>query len=152
MPETSKTYPNAGPVRLQRSRAKGSRLVSPNGLPVVCVTRPGVFGNPFGRDVDGGRSGSIAVEMFHAWLTWEPESFRGCTMPYEPTITDWVRFCEERCCTLLYEPTDERRQMILARLHELRWKNLACWCGLDKPCHADVLLELANKPEVSNAG
>ena len=23
-------------------------------------------------------------------------------------------------------------------------KNLACWCALDKPCHADVLLELAN--------
>lgn len=27
---------------------------------------------------------------------------------------------------------------------ELRGKNLACWCPLDKPCHADVLLELAN--------
>lgn len=23
-------------------------------------------------------------------------------------------------------------------------KNLACWCALDQPCHADVLLELAN--------
>lgn len=29
-------------------------------------------------------------------------------------------------------------------VHELRGKNLACWCPLDKPCHADVLLELAN--------
>ena len=28
--------------------------------------------------------------------------------------------------------------------HELRSKNLACWCPLDQPCHADVLLELAN--------
>jgi hypothetical protein len=27
---------------------------------------------------------------------------------------------------------------------ELRGKNLACWCRLDQPCHADVLLELAN--------
>ena len=27
---------------------------------------------------------------------------------------------------------------------ELRGKNLACWCKLDAPCHADVLLELAN--------
>jgi hypothetical protein len=26
---------------------------------------------------------------------------------------------------------------------ELKGKNLACWCPLDKPCHADVLLELA---------
>ncbi len=26
----------------------------------------------------------------------------------------------------------------------LRGKNLACWCRLDQPCHADVLLEIAN--------
>lgn len=26
----------------------------------------------------------------------------------------------------------------------LRGKNLACWCPLDQPCHADVLLEIAN--------
>lgn len=30
-------------------------------------------------------------------------------------------------------------------LRELRGKNLACWCPLDQPCHADVLLELANR-------
>jgi Domain of unknown function (DUF4326) len=27
---------------------------------------------------------------------------------------------------------------------QLRGKNLACWCPLDQPCHADVLLEIAN--------
>ncbi len=27
---------------------------------------------------------------------------------------------------------------------ELRGKDLACWCALDQPCHADVLLEEAN--------
>ncbi len=26
----------------------------------------------------------------------------------------------------------------------LHGKNLACWCPLDQPCHADVLLEIAN--------
>ena len=31
----------------------------------------------------------------------------------------------------------------------LRGKNLACWCPLDQPCHADVLLELANRPEAA---
>jgi len=30
---------------------------------------------------------------------------------------------------------------------ELGGKNLACWCPLDQPCHADVLLELANKED-----
>ena len=27
---------------------------------------------------------------------------------------------------------------------ELRGKDLVCWCPLDEPCHADVLLEWAN--------
>ena len=29
-------------------------------------------------------------------------------------------------------------------IKELRGKDLACWCSLDEPCHADVLLEIAN--------
>lgn len=29
-------------------------------------------------------------------------------------------------------------------LEELRGKNLACWCPLDQPCHADALLYWAN--------
>lgn len=35
---------------------------------------------------------------------------------------------------------------------ELGGHDLACWCRLDEPCHADVLLEIANSPmeEVSN--
>ena len=27
---------------------------------------------------------------------------------------------------------------------ELRGKNLVCWCPLNRPCHADILLKLAN--------
>ena len=27
---------------------------------------------------------------------------------------------------------------------DLAGKDLACWCPLDQPCHADVLLEVAN--------
>ena len=29
---------------------------------------------------------------------------------------------------------------------ELRGRDLACWCSLDVPCHADVLVEVANQP------
>ena len=29
-------------------------------------------------------------------------------------------------------------------VRELRGKDLACWCPLDQPCHADVLMEIAN--------
>lgn len=41
---------------------------------------------------------------------------------------------------------DQRVDAILAResLHLLAGRDLACWCPLDQPCHADVLLELAN--------
>ena len=28
---------------------------------------------------------------------------------------------------------------------ELRGRDLACYCPLDEPCHADVLLEVANE-------
>lgn len=28
---------------------------------------------------------------------------------------------------------------------QLRGKDLACWCPLDQPCHADALLEAANR-------
>jgi len=46
------------------------------------------------------------------------------------------------------------REYVLSRLRNgtgyplraLRGKSLACWCPLDKPCHADVLLDLANDP------
>ena len=35
--------------------------------------------------------------------------------------------------------------LVSAAKTELRGKNLACWCRPGEPCHADVLLELANK-------
>lgn len=30
-------------------------------------------------------------------------------------------------------------------LSELKGKDLMCWCSLSQKCHADILLELANK-------
>ena len=38
------------PVRLQLSRKKGARLVSPNGLPIKIVSRPSKFSNPYRLD------------------------------------------------------------------------------------------------------
>lgn len=43
----------------------------------------------------------------------------------------------------LLAPENERR---LARFRrELAGRDLACWCPLDQPCHADVLLDLVNR-------
>ena len=36
------------------------------------------------------------------------------------------------------------REVVVASLPELRGRDLACWCPLVEPCHADVLLEIAN--------
>lgn len=38
--------------------------------------------------------------------------------------------------------TEERS--VRENIEALRGKNLACWCKPGEPCHADVLLELAN--------
>lgn len=35
-------------------------------------------------------------------------------------------------------PTDEEIQK------ELKGKNLSCWCKVGEPCHADILLKIAN--------
>lgn len=37
------------------------------------------------------------------------------------------------------------KALMASLLRDIRGKNLACWCKLDKPCHADVLLDLANR-------
>lgn len=43
-----------------------------------------------------------------------------------------------------YEAWLNTRKDLLAALPELKGKNLACWCS-PFPCHADVLIRLANK-------
>lgn len=40
-----------------------------------------------------------------------------------------------------------RPDLIKAAKTELRGKDLACWCKPGEPCHADVLLVIANEEE-----
>lgn len=42
------------------------------------------------------------------------------------------------------------RAALAPTLDKLRGKNLACFCPLDQPCHADILLQLANLAEGSS--
>jgi hypothetical protein len=39
-----------------------------------------------------------------------------------------------------------RPDLVAAARAELRGRTLACWCRPSDPCHADVLLEMANAP------
>lgn len=110
-----------GPKRIQRSRAKGSRI--PAGA--VSVTRPGRWGNPFeiGRTtpanwpVHGGvyvRDQAHAVELFRDLLAVSPAHVA------------------------------EASEVLAGR-------DLACWCPLPAEgepdiCHAAVWLEAVNPP------
>jgi len=114
--------------RIQLSRAKGWRM--PDNT--VKVSRPGKFGNPF-KGEDGASTGAreTLVLAFREWLT---------------VPTHWTTQGEASpsgCLHWLYVPLSDRNK-VLESLAELRGKNLACWCPLSQPCHADVLLELAN--------
>lgn len=105
-------------VRVQLSRAKGWRMPANT----VKVDRSTRWGNPFvvGETypcVEGDLGGPRCGEYRISCAGDAVEAFRG-----------WV--CDE------LEP--------LGDLAELRGKNLACWCKPGAPCHADVLLELAN--------
>jgi Domain of unknown function (DUF4326) len=47
--------------------------------------------------------------------------------------------------SMLLDPNRTEDYPTIAQVQsELRGRDLACWCPLDQPCHADVLLELAN--------
>ncbi len=35
-------------------------------------------------------------------------------------------------------------KLILSEIHTLRGRDLCCWCKPGTPCHADVLMEIAN--------
>lgn len=40
------------------------------------------------------------------------------------------------------ETQEAYRDMVIKDGHELKGKNLACWCPIGAPCHADILLKL----------
>ena len=46
---------------------------------------------------------------------------------------------------ILYKEGIIKGFRIIEVKQELKGKNLSCWCSLDKPCHADILLKIANE-------
>jgi hypothetical protein len=88
----------------------------------VKVDRTGWFGNPYLVDEHGTRA--EVVEMFRAVVVGEREPDRVFTVRRRETIRGALRW-------------------------RLKGQNLACWCPLDEPCHADVLLKLAADAEAA---
>jgi hypothetical protein len=112
------------PVRLRLSRRKGFDLKAhsqaTNGLACVSVARPGPWGNPFVVGRHGSRD--------------------ECVYFYKALLAGLMRVNRDpdiKTLKVVREHVDRHG-------HELRGHNLACWCALDAPCHADVLLEIVN--------
>lgn len=113
------------PVRIQRNRQ--SKQVSPNGLPIIYVGRPWKWGNPFRVTGKKGR-----------WFVIGDDGFSLVTFNEKNEAID---FCVENYKEyILHE-----HNLGIVNVIDLKGKNLSCWCPMDCKCHADVLLELANK-------
>jgi hypothetical protein len=119
------------PVRVQLSRRKGWRMPENT----VKVSRPGRFGNPF--PVKKATSTTMGVTS-DVWIvgTWE-----GPALWIKPSEAEAIKVAVEAYRVWINHPAQATLRAE-AQL-ELRGKNLACWCK-EGPCHADVLLELAN--------
>jgi hypothetical protein len=55
-----------------------------------------------------------------------------------------VEYSREQAITLYSAYLKKQIDSGALDINELHGKSLACWCRLDGPCHADVLLERAN--------
>lgn len=121
------------PVRVQLRRSKGFRLQEvsfrTNGLPAVKVDRGNIFGNPFSVEMLG-RKG--AVDVFRRLIAGQMKDDEISNLSRSGGWGDDGSYLRSV------------RKNIQSKIELLREKNLACWCRLDVPCHADVLLHFAN--------
>jgi hypothetical protein len=117
------------PKRIQRKRTKGWRMPEN----AVSVTRPGKWGNPFvigDYYMRGDFRGDVgAFRMIYTSTIAAHADSRYTKITTASEAVEWFR----------WYMTQVKRDF-----SELRGKDLACWCKEGAPCHADVLLEIAN--------
>ena len=125
------------PIRLQLSRRKGFNLqaesMAVNGLPAAKVDRATWCGNHIKL------GGSILMK-------YEDGQYLQLAAPISTAAEAVVWF------KATWDAFDARHPGGSARwFNRLRGKNLACWCKIGDPCHADVLIEIANRPVCEEA-
>lgn len=109
------------PSRLRLSRAKGARL--PAGA--VSVARPSRWSNPFSVESYPWRGGLYQVYG-----------------EFDLVLDGLTREHAHRLAVDLFRHYAEATGLDVS---ELAGKDLACWCPEHLACHADVLIELANR-------
>ncbi len=134
------------PDRIQLRRTKGWR--KPDGA--IVVSRPTRWGNPWKPGQPGGfwlpdwpvsnsriachLGAADAVDLYRRVIEQGPDPVNSL-LPSE---------CSQHGRRRLRDGLRSHAARIRRDLPELRGRNLCCWCALDQPCHADVLLEMAN--------
>lgn len=105
--------------RVQMTRARPWRCHHPD---AVIVARPGKWGNPFavGKNLCSDSAGGFTCTAI--------ETRRQAVDAFKAML----------CVADRNYPSNAE---IVA---ELAGRDLACWCPLEAPCHADVLLKIAN--------
>lgn len=157
------------PKRIQLRRTEGWR--KPEGA--IVVSRPSKWGNPFvvrGEYPTLVRYGPKHLERFGREWDYEgrcsgPDIRHDIWLSRDDVIETYVRWATREEVVELYRLalTDPTPGMLAAfpsgRGHiakvtvedirrELAGKDLACWCSPFDPCHADVLLAIANGVEL----
>jgi len=124
------------PMRVQRLRKKGFNLqkASRSGLPVKYVGRPTKFGNPFKLTPNGFiMCYTVNRKILNPWIYW---SFTGGF-----DLNDILELYE------LWIKGELRGHNFLPtppNIEELRGMDLACYCPIYTPCHADILIKIIN--------
>lgn len=153
------------PKRIQMTRRRPWRAEHPD---AVIVARPSKWGNPFRLGQHSGlvHFGPEHLERFGREWDYEgrisaPGQQHNMHFSTDDIVETHVRLATPGEVVELYRLTilDPTPGMVMAYpsrsghfLHvtvddiraELAGRDLACWCPLGQPCHADVLLELAN--------
>ncbi|TFD27465.1 DUF4326 domain-containing protein [Cryobacterium cryoconiti] len=119
------------PKRIQMTRNRPWRVENPDAVVVDRRTR---WGNPFAV----GKESRI---QRHPALVSMP-SLAGTVVPRDRAEAVRLFGYLFRMPRVIDSPGYYSESVVL---EQLRGKDLACWCPLDQPCHADVLLKIANE-------
>jgi hypothetical protein len=121
------------PKRIHRQRTKGWKMPENT----VYVGRPSFWGNPFPVDDIG-----VAMECLPMGLDGEEREDRAEAA--KELYRRWLTGGEVNELIAAFLPPVPKPISRRKIRRELAGKNLACWCPVGSPCHADVLLEIAN--------
>ena len=131
------------PQRIQRKRTKGWRMPENT----VYVGRGSRWGNPWrveqlGTDRlfyvhDGTHDASSGLVFNHFGVhDTKREALSEAAIMYRRHLTGWY---------VSGHPREDGQALAESARSVLAGKDLACWCPPDHPCHADVLLDIANE-------